>query len=198
MKKFYKHLTLVDYLDLKQKHIAYHHVEQYKISNEFLEKVKKLRPKNFTYGWYYSITDEPTWESVSKNDWFLQSCELYSNLNEFFDEIKANNKLRRIDLVNYLLLIKPQTYSELQSNFIEICKEYENIKNKPLFQTENDKDNIKLFERDVLHYYRRINWNKEDKMDTNRLKSPPKIINKILRFEDGIELFDIITKIIIK
>lgn len=64
-------------------------------------------------------------------------------------------------------------------------------------QAENDKDNIKLFERDVLSYYRRINWNKEGKMDASGLKQPT-IINKIWRFEDGIELFDIITKIILK
>lgn len=197
MEKFYKHLTLVDYSDLKQKYIAYHHAEQDKISNKFLEKVNKLRHKNITYGWHYSITDEPTWESASKNDWFLQSCELYSNLNEFFDEIKANNELQRIDLINYLLVIKPQTYSELQSNFIKICKEYENIKNKPLFQAENDKDNIKLFEKEVLSYYRKINWNEEDKMNADG-RIPIEIINKILRFEDCIELFDIITKVIIK
>ena len=156
---------------------------------EYLDKITTECGKDVSISTHMIQTEDTTWESVCKSDYFFKGVEIIDSLDKFIKLIKKDRKLKGIDIAKYILSKTKCTQLKLQKLVYLCFADYLCDTGKELFT-----DKIyafkygpvvdTVFEKYKNYGYKPIEAEKED-IDAIVSEMPAK--SRILFAEDGTE-----------
>lgn len=156
---------------------------------EYLDKITTECGKDVSISTHIIQTEDTTWESVCKSDYFFKGVEIIDSLDKFIKLIKKDRKLKGIDIAKYILSKTKCTQLKLQKLVYLCFADYLCDTGKELFTDQIYAFKYgpvvdTVFEKYKNYGYKPIEAEKED-INTTVSEMPAK--SRILFAEDGTE-----------
>lgn len=197
----FKHYLIFLEEDKKEQRVAYHQVIYDKEDFLQITKYKKeLKDKDIKFYTHFITTKDKTISSIEDKDSYFKGVSYFEVYDDFLEIAQSTEKLSAMDIVKYILMLKPTTPLKLQKLLYIVYERYILKTKKTLFDEKFVAFDYGPVVKQVYSKYkgqRDLLYDEDDKsVYSIETKATTPVAYKIFVKEDGKEVSQLIKDVV--